>query len=184
MTERPAVRTELTPRFEAALVYASQVHAGQKRKGTEIPYIAHLLSVAGIVLEEDGDEDEAIAALLHDAVEDQGGQARLEDIGSRFGDRVAEIVEGCTDADTIPKPEWQERKERHLAHLRGASSSVLEVSAADKLHNARAILAGYRIHGESALEAVQPRQRLHSLVLPLARRHLPREGPFSRGGGT
>lgn len=151
MTEPTAVRT-LTSRFDAALVYASQAHRGQKRKGTEIPYVSHLLSVAGIVLEEGGDEDEAIAALLHDAVEDQGGQARLEDIRRRFGARVATIVEGCTDADTIAKPAWRERKERYLAHLPSASSSVLKVSAADKLHNARAILADYRSHGESLWE--------------------------------
>lgn len=149
MREPSTGGTRLTPRFEAALVHASQVHGGQKRKGTEIPYIAHLLSVAGMVLEDGGDEDETIAALLHDAVEDQGGKARLEDIRSRFGDRVAAIVEGCSDADTIPKPPWRERKERYLAHLRGAPPPVLRVSAADKLHNARAILADYRIQRES-----------------------------------
>ncbi|MFZ1061631.1 MAG: HD domain-containing protein [Candidatus Rokuibacteriota bacterium] len=139
----------LTSRFDEAFLYAAIVHAGQKRKGTEIPYIAHLLSVAGLVLEDGGDEEEAIAALLHDAVEDGGGRARLEDIRARFGERVAAIVEGCSDSDTVPKPPWRERKERHLKHLRDASPSVLRVSAADKLHNARAILADYRAQGES-----------------------------------
>src|SRR2546422_5576183 len=98
----------LSSRFEQALVYATIVHAGQRRKGTEIPYLAHLLGVASIALEYGADEDEAIAALLHDAVEDAGGHERLEDIRSRFGQNVAEIVAGCTDAYVVPKPPWKE----------------------------------------------------------------------------
>jgi GTP pyrophosphokinase len=138
----------LTERFQAALVYACAAHAGQLRKGTQVPYVAHLLGVTGIALEHGADEDEAIAALLHDAVEDQGGATRLEDIRRRFGERVAAIVEGCTDADVIPKPPWRERKEKYIAHVYEADPSVRLVSAADKLHNARSILLDYRTHGD------------------------------------
>ncbi len=139
----------LSLRFEEALILAVRWHAGQVRKETTIPYIAHLLGVASIVLEQGAGEDEAIAALLHDAVEDQGGAVALGEIRRRFGDRVAEIVAGCTDAWTSPKPPWRERKEAYIAHLRQASASVRLVSAADKLHNARAILADYRALGEA-----------------------------------
>ena len=142
-------RGALTYRFEQALVYACHVHGGQTRKETTIPYIGHLLGVASLVIEDGGDEDEAIAALLHDAVEDQGGKPRLDDIRARFGDRVARIVEGCTDADTVPKPEWFPRKRCYVRHLRSAPPEVLRVSCADKLHNARAILADYRTLGDA-----------------------------------
>jgi (p)ppGpp synthase/HD superfamily hydrolase len=138
----------LGARFEDALQYATRLHARQTRKGTSIPYVSHLMSVCALVLEDGGDEDQAVAALLHDAVEDQGGAPVLEDIRRRFGDRVAAIVDGCTDADTVPKPPWRQRKERYLAHLRHASPDVLRVSAADKLHNARAILTDLRRHGD------------------------------------
>lgn len=139
----------LTPRFNQALVYASELHQAQKRKGSEVPYIAHLLAVAGIVLEHGGDEDEAIAALLHDAIEDQGGAAAREEIRRRFGDRVTGIIDGCTDAETIPKPPWRQRKEAYVAHVALADESVRLVSAADKLHNARSILADYRRIGDA-----------------------------------
>jgi len=139
-------------RFEEALVYALRLHADQTRKGTDTPYAAHLLAVTGMVLEHGATEDEAIAALLHDAPEDQGGRATLEEIRHRFGEAVAEIVEGCTDSWTIPRPPWRGRKEAYLAHLRHASASVCLVSAADKLHNARTILADYRALGESVWE--------------------------------
>jgi len=139
----------LTSRFEQALVYATIVHAGQRRKGTEIPYVAHLLGVASIALEYGANEDEAIAALLHDAVEDAGGSDRLEDIKRRFGEVVANIVDECTDAYTIPKPPWKERKERYIKHIARASKSAQLVSAADKLHNAGSILKDYRIEGEA-----------------------------------
>jgi len=135
-------------RFEDALVYATRLHADQKRKGTGIPYVAHLLAVAGIVLSYGGAEDEAIAALLHDAIEDQGGDATRREIGARFGPVVAEIVEGCTDTDQDPKPPWRPRKETYIQHVRNASPSVRLVSAADKLDNARAILRDYRAVGE------------------------------------
>lgn len=139
----------LTERFEDALVYAARLHARQVRKGAGVPYVSHLLGVAAIALEHGADEDEAIAALLHDAVEDQGGAATREEIRRRFGQRVASIVDGCTDADVTPKPPWRERKERYVAHLASAPPSVRLVSAADKLYNARTILADYRAHGES-----------------------------------
>lgn len=139
----------LTARFREAMLFAAQLHAGQTRKGIEVPYISHLMAVSALVLENGGDEDEAIAALLHDAVEDQGGAATRERIGGLFGDRVVEIVNGCTDAEVTPKPPWRERKERYLAHLPQASPSVRLVSTADKLHNARAILADYRVLGEA-----------------------------------
>jgi GTP pyrophosphokinase len=140
---------ELTHRFEDALVYTHTLHKNQKRKGTSIPYIAHLLSVTALVLENGGNEDAAIAALLHDAVEDQGGYATLEDIRSRYGANVAEIVEGCTDAFTIPKPPWRERKENYLHHLQSASPSIQLVSLADKLHNATTILADLQSSGSA-----------------------------------
>ena len=139
----------LTTRFEAALVYATRLHSHQIRKIGEIPYIAHLLSVAALVLEAGGDEDEAIAALLHDAVEDQGGIPTRNEIHQRFGDRVVAIVDGCTEFDTLPKPSWQERKTRYLENLRHASPAVRRVSLADKLHNARSLLAEWRQKGDT-----------------------------------
>ena len=135
-------------KLERALPYASRLHRDQVRKGTSTPYITHLLAVASIVGENGGTEDEVVAALLHDAPEDQGGEARLRDIRARFGDGVAEIVDGCTDTYETPKPPWRERKERYLAHLAGASESVRLVSSADKLHNARTVLSDYRLLGE------------------------------------
>jgi len=141
--------TELSTRFEDALTFATRLHADQARKGTTIPYISHLLAVTSIVLEQGGNEDEAIAALLHDAIEDQGGASTREEIRRRFGETVVEIVNGCTDAEVVPKPPWRRRKEAYIAHLRDAPASVRLVSAADKLHNARAILADYRSVGES-----------------------------------
>jgi GTP pyrophosphokinase len=139
----------LSDRFSQALVYAAALHGDQRRKISGEPYLAHLLGVAAIALEHGADENEAIAALLHDAIEDQGGAAVREEICRRFGQEVTEIVEGCSDADTTPKPPWRQRKEAYVAHLRGASASVRLVSAADKLHNARAILREYRVRGES-----------------------------------
>ena len=139
----------LSERFIEALTYATQLHATQVRKGSGVPYIAHLLGVASIALEYGANEDEAIAALLHDAIEDQGGAPTREEIRRRFGDTVTAIVEGCTDADTIPKPPWRQRKEAYIAHILTASPSVLLVSASDKLHNARSILRDYRMLGES-----------------------------------
>ena len=139
----------LSPRFTDALVLACELHRDQTRKGTPIPYVAHLLAAASLALEHGATEDEAIAALLHDAVEDQGGLPTEVRIRARFGDAVADIVMGCTDAVAIPKPPWRERKEQYIAHLAHASPSILLVSACDKLHNARAILADYRVLGEA-----------------------------------
>ena len=139
---------QLSQRFEEALRYAFIIHAGQVRKDTNIPYFAHLLGVTSIALEHGASEDEAIGALLHDAGEDAGGDGRIADVRFRFGDAVADIVQGCTDAVTIPKPPWRTRKEAYIAHVRHASASVRLVSAADKLHNARAILRDYRSMGD------------------------------------
>ena len=138
----------LTERFEQALVFAARVHATQTRKGCDVPYLAHLMSVAALVLEHGGGEDEAIAALLHDAVEDQGGAAMHRQIVEKFGDHVAEIVGGCSDSDQSPKPPWLDRKRRYIDRLGSALPGVRLVSAADKLHNVRTILTDFRLHGE------------------------------------
>ena len=138
-------------RLSDAVAFALEIHADQTRKGTDTPYISHLLSVAGLVLEHGGDENQAIAGLLHDAVEDQGAH-QLPVIRERFGDRVASIVEGCTDADTLPKPPWQARKEAYIAHLEHATQDVRLVSCADKLHNARAICTDLRTHGDAVFD--------------------------------
>ena len=134
--------------FEEALVHAARLHAGQRRKGSDTPYISHLLAVTAIALDHGATENEAIAALLHDAVEDQGGQETLEEIRRRFGDQVARIVAGCSDTDEIPKPPWRERKEAFVRRLRTEPYSVRLVVAADKLHNVRDVLSSYRVQGE------------------------------------
>ena len=144
--------TTLGPRFERALVFATQKHAGQHREGTTVPYVAHLLGVANLVLEAGGDEDLAIAALLHDVVEDCGGAPMLREIRRRFGSRVAHIVDGCTDSDLEPKPPWLERKKAYVAHLRTADCDTRLVSAADKLYNVRSIVAAYREVGDRVWE--------------------------------
>ena len=138
----------LSHRFTQALVYATELHAEQIRKGSKVPYISHLLGVASIALEYGADEDEAIAALLHDAIEDQGGQTVRAEIRVRFGERVTEIVDGCTDTDTTPKPPWAERKKAYIARISSTLPSVRLVSAADKLHNIRSILKDYRTQGD------------------------------------
>jgi (p)ppGpp synthase/HD superfamily hydrolase len=145
----PPRSLKLGPRFNEAFLYAAEKHATQMRKRTDIPYISHLMAVAALVLEAGGGEDEAIAALLHDVVEDCGGVPVLEEVRARFGDRVADIVQDCTDAHTIPKPEWKKRKLDYLDTLRRASDDVRLVSAADKLHNVRTILADYRREGDA-----------------------------------
>src|SRR6516164_9178487 len=141
--------TKLGRRFEQALLFAHRQHAGQLRKGTPAPYISHLLGVAGLVLEAGGDEALAIASLLHDVVEDCGGAPMLKEVRRRFGKRVADIVDGCTDAYEIPKPPWRERKESYLRRLKKENADTRLVSVADKLNNIRSILADYRIVGES-----------------------------------
>src|SRR2546421_6101940 len=139
---------QLSPQFEKALIYATRIHGGQLRKKTRIPYIAHILGVCAIAMEYGANETEAIAALLHDAVEDCGGAKRLRDIERKFGKAVAKIVAGCTDTDETPKPPWRARKEAYVAHLKQASASTRLVSAADKVHNARAILRDLREQGD------------------------------------
>ena len=135
-------------KFEEALLYAARLHRDQTRKGTDTPCITHLLAVATIVGENGGTEDEVVAALLHDAPEDQGGEERLEDIRTRFGDAVAKVVAGCTDTYEEPKPAWRPRKEAYVERMASAPVSVRLVSAADKLHNARSILADLRSLGD------------------------------------
>lgn len=140
-----------TDRFVSAMTYAHQVHKDQRRKGTGIPYIAHILGVTAIAIEYGATEEEAIAALLHDAAEDGGGEETLAYIRAQFGDAVGDIVLGCSDSlveDPEDKLPWLERKENYLAHLENASASVCLVSAADKLHNVRSIIRDYREHGE------------------------------------
>ena len=129
-------------------MFAAQLHREQRRKVSGVPYISHLLAVTALVIEHGGDEDEAIAALLHDAIEDQGGPRAWEKIRRRFGDRVTGIVDGCTDSETAPKSSWKERKRAYIARLGEASTSVRLVCAADKLHNARSILNDYQSLGE------------------------------------
>ena len=129
-----------------AAAFALEIHAAQTRKGSDTPYISHLLGVASLVLEHGGDEDQAIAGLLHDAIEDQGIEQEAI-IADRFGPRVAHIVRACTDADIQPKPPWRARKEGYVAHLEHADAEVWLVSAADKLHNAPAIVTDLRSLG-------------------------------------
>ena len=140
---------KLTERFDRALLVASGLHRDQMRKGTDIPYMAHLMAVSALIIEDGGTEDEAIAGLLHDAVEDQGGSATLELISDEFGEAVADLVAGVSDTDQTPKPPWRARKEEYFVHLETANSSVLRVSAADKLHNARSILLDFRVVGDA-----------------------------------
>ena len=145
-----------SPRFDAAVAYARMIHTDQVRKGTRIPYLAHLLSVAALVMEHEAtDEDLVIGALLHDAAEDCGGRPRLEDIRARFGDAVAAVVEGCTDTFDEPKPPWRPRKEAYIEHLSQAiprGEPFVLVSLADKLHSARSILADVRELGPVMFE--------------------------------
>lgn len=152
--ETAAVRaTELGDRFVEALAYATRTHDGQLRGSDDQPYIAHLLRVTGLVIQEGGSEDEAIAALLHDAVEDQGGVERLEDIRRRYGDAVADVVDECTDSYGDPKPSWRRRKEEYIRGLDEASDGALLVSLADKLDNTRSMIRGYRIRGEDQFQS-------------------------------
>src|SRR5215216_623315 len=137
-----------TKSFESALTFASRLHAKQTRKGSNAPYISHLLAVAAIALDHGATEKEAIAALLHDAVEDQGGQKTLDKIRRRYGKRVARIVDAVSDTNQLPKPPWRERKEAYVERLRSEPYSVRLVVAADKLHNARHLLSSYRVQGE------------------------------------
>lgn len=138
----------LSRAYDDALVYAADLHRNQIRKGSGIPYIAHLLSVSSRVLSAGGTEVQAIAGLLHDAAEDQGGEATLAAIRNRFGDDVAAIVSDCTDSWVEPKPAWRPRKEAYLKALPKKPATSLLVSLADKLDNAEAILSDYRGIGD------------------------------------
>ena len=142
----------LTGQFSKALVYAELKHHNQVRKGGDIPYVGHLLSVASLVINDGGSEDQAIAALLHDTVEDQGGPATLEEIRTNFGDEVARIVDECSDTDEVPKPPWLQRKQNYVNHLSDVGEDTLLVSVADKLDNARSMLRDYHEHGPQLWE--------------------------------
>jgi GTP pyrophosphokinase len=152
----------LSARFNDALVYAHNLHREQPRKGRDIPYIGHLLGVASLVLENGGDEDMAIAALLHDAVEDQGGLPRRDEIEKKFCKRVARIVMGCTDSDAVDphqKAPWCQRKLAYIDHVRHeADPDVLLVSVADKVHNARAILTDHHESGDVCFDRFSGRK--------------------------
>jgi (p)ppGpp synthase/HD superfamily hydrolase len=176
---------DLGPRYEDALGYAARIHAGQMRRGGEIPYISHLLTVSALVVEDGGSEDEAIAALLHDAMEDQGGTKRLEDIRRRYGDEVAYIVEKCSDSDGEENAPWRGRKERYVAALRDERSpSVHRVSVADKVHNLRCIVRDYRQNREHLWNIFSPgaqnakAQLWYYRSLVLAYKAAAREGPL------
>ena len=145
-------RYRLGKRFDDALLHALRLHRKQQRKGNNVPYAAHLLGTAGLVLDFGGDEAQAMAALLHDAAEDRGGRPRLARIRKRFGADVARMVEDCTDTLEKVKPEWRPRKEAYIASLPGKRARSLLVSAADKLDNARAIVADLRAHGAGTLD--------------------------------
>jgi (p)ppGpp synthase/HD superfamily hydrolase len=143
---------KLTGQFSKALVYAELKHHNQVRKGGDIPYIGHLLTVAGLVINDGGSEAQAVAALLHDAVEDAGGPPTLEEIRKNFGDEVARIVDECSDTDVMPKPPWRERKQTYINHLADVGEDTILVSVADKLDNARSMLRDYHEHGAELWE--------------------------------
>jgi (p)ppGpp synthase/HD superfamily hydrolase len=150
----------LSTRFSEALVLAADIHRQQSRKGTQVPYIAHVIGVASLAVEYGADEDEAIAALLHDAIEDApaalGASAVRGWIRLKFGERVLTIVEGCTDTDEVPKPPWRVRKEQYVARIEHEPPSVLLVSVADKLHNVRALQRDFRAVGEALWSRFNP----------------------------
>lgn len=151
MTDNHTDEPLLTARFDAALHFATRHHARQLRKGTPVPYAAHVLATSSLVLEMEGDEDEAIGALLHDVVEDGGGSAALAQIRSEFGEVVADIVLANSDSvdEGDEKSDWWERKRSYVAGFPEKSPAALRVSLADKLHNARSILTDYRTHGDA-----------------------------------
>lgn len=180
MPETDADTSRSTDRLAAAFDLAARLHADQRRKGGTVPYLSHLMAVCALVFEDGGDEDEAIAALLHDAVEDQGGATTLDLIRRTFGEHVAGIVDGCTDDAPEPgqaKRPWQQRKEEYLAHLEDAPADVLRVSAADKLHNARATLVDLQLQGEGVWKRFTTGRDgflwYHDAVLDVLRRRAP-----------
>ena len=146
------MENQLSDRFLKALSMAFTLHQNQLRKASETPYFAHLMTVAALVLENGGSEDQAIAALLHDAVEDAGGLETLDKIREEFGATIADLVDACTDSYTQPKPEWEPRKIDYLEKLKSASDEVILISLADKIHNARSILRDLHLSGDSTWE--------------------------------
>jgi (p)ppGpp synthase/HD superfamily hydrolase len=158
--EKTTNRATLTERFVEALAYAAELHLRQRRKGKGQPYVGHLLEVAAIVIQHGGGEEEAIAALLHDAVEDQGGLPRLGEIREKFGELVARIVDGCTDSYEVSgeKREWGERKRAYIEKVAHESGDIRLVSAADKLANAREILSDYRAEGDAVFHRFKGRK--------------------------
>ena len=151
MTNKPETDLALSPRYSDALQFCFEIHKDQRRKGGNVPYVSHLLAVSAMVMEQGGNEDEAIAALLHDSAEDCGGLPMLEQVRNRFGDKVASIVEGCTDSlseDPDNKESWKVRKERYIAHLRQADRSTLLVAACDKFHNLSNTVRDLNAHGK------------------------------------
>ena len=173
----------LTDRFEAALAFAAQIHQDHSRKRSQVPYLSHLLSVAALVLEDGGGEDEAIAALLHDAIEDQGHRTDLADLRRRFGPRVAEIVDACSDTDQHPKPPWRGRKEAFIDRMR-PRRPVLRVACADKLHNARSTLADLRLRRGHGVGQVRRRPRPAAVVLRTLSELFERRMPAARPSRT
>ena len=171
----------VTTRFSEALAFAADLHAGDVRKGTDIPYVSHLLAVSALVMELGGDEDQAIAALLHDAAEDHGGEEVLVTIGDRFGPRVRDMVAACSDSlepEGVAKADWRTRKERYLSALETKDQDTLLVSIADKIHNARAIAVDSQHLGEQFWARFAPRTREDQLwyyrsLLEVFRRRLP-----------
>jgi (p)ppGpp synthase/HD superfamily hydrolase len=147
-SEQPRQTTQLTSRFDDAVTFARFIHIAQSNKGTTIPYLAHVMGVASIVLEMEGTEDEAIAALLHDTIEDGGGVAIEIAIRAQFGDEVARIVRACTDTEEKPKPPWRKRKQDYLDSIPHKQPDELMVSLADKVHNSRRVLDDYRAIGD------------------------------------
>ena len=148
---------KLSNKYKEALDFTFELHQNQTRKGVDIPYMTHLMSVSSLILENGGDEEQAIAGLLHDSIEDQsqnfGGADKLRmELERRFGKRVLDMVEACTDADTIPKPPWRARKEQYIASIAHKSQDALLVSLADKCHNSKTILNDYKILGDAVFD--------------------------------
>ena len=151
MSEKLQPQHQLTARYDEAVAFASRIHRDQARKGTTIPYLSHLMGVSGLVMEAGGSEDEAIAGLLHDALEDQGDKTSYEEIADKFGTTVADIVRACSDTEESPKPPWEQRKADYIESLRKKDTSVLRISLADKLHNLRSLLVDLEGHGPEYL---------------------------------
>lgn len=181
-------RPKLGERFDEAFAFASRVHRTQIRKNSgDVPYMSHLLGVTALVLEAGGDEDLAIGALLHDAAEDQGGEAMLREIGNRFGQRVEKIVAGCSDTFELPKPPWKARKQAYIVHVREvADYDVSLVSAADKIHNARTILADHRQIGDEVFDRFKASKEdtlwYYAALLPAFREAVRRNAAGERSG--